>query len=197
MIDKTDKPKKPKHNASRDRLNFIPCSISAADAQLRYLGTHPRPTLRKFAEMLKAEGHKVSTGTINKWAQKHRWCEANEITARRRESDIINILQVMAVEGVQLTPGTISGVQARLYVHLGECLPKVECKTPADVVLLLEACEKLRGLAHTVRGDAFEGVRKTGEAIASGVPTVVLGNFKPKIATGNGAKPNGNGEAHE
>lgn len=188
-------PKNSPNNPSRHKANFEPCTITPGDAHLVYLEMK-RPTIRQLAKILKERGERVSEGTIAKWSRRYRWSEANAITSRRRESEIIDVLEVMGAEGLSLKPEIVAGVQARLMVHLGQALGKVECKTPADVVLLLEACEKLRALSHTVRGDAFSEVRKTGEAVSNG-PNVTLGSFKPKLAANNGAaKPNGNGEDH-
>lgn len=195
----TPKPKKPTAAGNptgltkeqlRDR--FKPSSVDREVAMLRYLGMK-KPSVRQLHRELLEEGHRITEGTLLRWKAKYRWTTHMDTQRKVMESEILGVITLMNKEGAQVTELAFKGAQARLIAHLGRAINKVECKTPKDVNDLLEACERLRAMTHTIRGDQFGEVRKTGDVVANG-PQVSLGSFKPKIV---GAKTNGNGEAHE
>ena len=173
------------------RANFKRCTVTHQEAMLLYLEMKPKPSKRGLFHLLKNQGHKVSEGTIGRWCATHKWTTHIDTHRRVLDSEILGFIKLLNVEGANVTEMAFKGAQARLIAHLGRAINKVECKTPKDVNDLLEACERLRAMCHTIRGDAFEGVRKTGESVLNG-QTVGLGTFKPKVVGSNG-----NGAGHE
>ena len=181
-------------NAARTRRpsNFARCTITQGEAMLAYLEMKPKPSVRGLARLLQNQGHKVSEGTISKWANKHKWVKHMDTQRKVLDSEVLGVIKIMNVEGENIKETAFKGAQARLIAHLGRAINKVECKTPKDVLDLLEACEKLRSMIHTVRGDQFGDVRKTSEALTGGPAAPQLGSFKPKVVSGSG-----NGSSHE
>jgi hypothetical protein len=156
-----------------------------------------RPMIRALHQELKEMGHTITEGTLSRWKREHHWTTHMDTHRKVQESEILGLLKIMNFEGQNLGEAAVKGALARTFAMLGKAISKVECKTPKDVNDLLDACEKMRAMSHTVRGDQFSEVRKTGEAVTGG-PQVTLGKFTPKLAANNGKVPsNGNGEAHE
>lgn len=203
MPDTPDKPKPPAAGNPKGltktelRARFARSSVDREMAMMMFLRMK-KPSIRGLHQELTNLGHKISENTIARWKREHHWTTHMDTHRKVQESEILGLINIMNIEGDKISDLAFKGAQARLIAHLGRAIGKVECKTPKDVNDLLEACEKLRAMSHSIRGDQFGEVRKTGEQLTGG-PNVQLGSFKPKVVGGqtNGPANNGNGASHE
>ena len=126
---------------------------------------------------------------LKKWSAAYKWSILTGKAATPAVEVVANTLNALAREGASLKEDIYTGLQARLICHLAEQVRTIDLKTPKDVVDMTDAIERMRALAHALRGDKFTGNGAKELKDAATGTVVNLGGFKNK----NNGGSNGHG----
>lgn len=153
-------------------------TIKGPEAFTRWLDAK-QPPLRAFAAMLQAEGHSISYITLSRYARKlPQWNVLAQPPNGNTASRIISIIDQLNAEASRIGGATFTGLQARMISRIAEMLDKggkYEIVSADELLKTIEAIERLRSLAHNVRGD------EKSDAPAQSMPIGAAGN-RPRLA---------------
>lgn len=161
-------------------------TLKAPEAFTKWLDMK-QPSIRQFAAMLQAEGHSISYVTLSRYVRKlPQWNVLAQPPTNNIASRVVSIIDQLNAEASRIGGATFTGLQARMVTRIAEILEKGgEYKiTSADELLkTIEAIERLRSLAHNVRGD-----EKT-DAAPKSMPIGAAGNRPRLTEIASGSTP--------
>ena len=154
----------------------VPVTCTPQEAFEVYAGLGVGRSFAQTQRTLEAAGHKVSKITIQNWAKKFRWDWRLDLNALddMKPSEAAVLLGDI---GKNIDHSVITGLLGQLIKHAHGSLEKIAIKSPGDLKVVVEVMEKLRAVAHNMRGTEINNPSLAKSNAPAGGNIVDLGDF--------------------